>query len=166
MTGKIFTSTRKLAMSSWGEGPGWGDLWSGSSRAPWESLQGSRYNGSHHRHHRGHSLPLYRYLLILTPLPDRPFSQPSSPTRPSSPPPRRRRHLRCRHQRQHPHYRHPEAVPTSEAILSTEFSLLSPSFFFRAATVNTITAISLVTKGAAHDPIPCSSRGPLGPEGS
>lgn len=88
MTGKILTSTRKLAMSSWGEGPGWGDLWSGSSGAPWGSLWGSKYSGSHHHHHRGgHSLHLHRSLLILTLLPDHQLSQPSPPTRPSSPHP-------------------------------------------------------------------------------
>lgn len=132
MTGKIFTSTRKLAMSSWGEAPGWGDLWSGSSRAPWGSLWGSGYNGGHPHRHCGHSLPLHRSLLIFTLLPDRQLSQPSSPTRPSSPPPLCQHHLRCRHhhpQRRHPHYRHRKVVPTTEAILSTEFSLLSSPFF-------------------------------------
>ena len=66
MTGKIFTSTWKLAMSSWGEGPGWGNLWSGSSWALGGSLRGqrgSRLNGSYRHHHHGYLLPSILFFL-------------------------------------------------------------------------------------------------------
>ena len=71
MTGKIFTSTWKLAMSSWGEGPGWGNLWSGSSWALGGSLRGqrgSRLNGSYRHHHHGY-LPTSTIIPYFNPIP-------------------------------------------------------------------------------------------------